>query len=284
MGPISDDGPFFWHFASFSQVARDFFRPITATDPEDSIGERVLLLLLGIAVLYAAVFLLVPFVFVRREWRALPLKGTSAVFFAALGLGFILFEITMIQRLVLFLGYPTYSLTVTLASLLVFTGLGALLSNRLGVRARTAVGVVFAVLSALTAFYEFGLDGVTNGLLDQSLPIRVVVALAMLAPLGLCLGMFMPLGLGVVNGLSAHPDEYVAWAWAVNGFFSVIGSVLSTILAMSIGFRSVQLIALGVYAVAVLAFARLSSRAARLEPVPLLDGVIPERVPDAVLD
>ncbi len=133
VGPISDDGPFFWHFASFSQVARDFFRPITATDPEDSIGERVLLLLLGIAVLYAAVFLLVPFVFVRREWRALPLKGTSAVFFAALGLGFILFEITMIQRLVLFLGYPTYSLTVTLASLLVFTGLGALLSNRLGV-------------------------------------------------------------------------------------------------------------------------------------------------------
>ncbi len=146
------------------------------------------------------------------------------------------------------------------------------------------MGVVFAVLCALTAFYEFGLDGVTNGLLDQSLPIRVVVALAMLAPLGLCLGMFMPLGLGVVNGLSAHPDEYVAWAWAVNGFFSVIGSVLSTILAMSIGFRSVQLIALGVYAVAVLAFARLSSRAARLEPVPLLDGVIPERVPDAVLD
>ena len=52
-------------------------------------------------------------------------------------------------------------------------------------------------------------------------------------PLGLCLGMFMPLGLGVVNGLSDHPDEYIAWAWAVNGFFSVIGSVLTTILSQA---------------------------------------------------
>ena len=56
----------------------------------------------------------------------LPAKPMSALYFAALGLGFIFFEITMIQRLVLYLGYPTYSLTVTLASLLVFTGLGAL--------------------------------------------------------------------------------------------------------------------------------------------------------------
>ena len=243
----------------------DFFRPISATDPEDSIGERVLVLLLAIAVLYAALFLLVPFLFVRREWKALPHKGISALYFAALGLGFILFEITMIQRLVLFLGYPTYSLTVTLASLLVFTGLGALLSNRFTAQARTVVAVVFAALCALTAFYEFGLDRVTNGLLDQSLAVRVVVALAVLAPLGLCLGMFMPLGLGVVNRLSDHPDEYVAWAWAVNGFFSVIGSVLSTILAMSYGFSAVQLVALGVYGVAVLAFLRLRTRG---EPTP----------------
>ena len=61
----------------------------------------------------------------------------------------------------------------------------------------------------------------------------------------MCLGMFMPLGLGVVSAMSPYPDEFVAWSWAVNGFFSVIGSVLSIILAMSIGFRAVQGIALG---------------------------------------
>jgi len=76
--------------------------------------------------MYAAVFLLAPFFAVRRKWRALPAKGTSAVYFAALGLGFMFFEITMIQRLVQFLGYPTYSLTVTLAAILLSTGVGAL--------------------------------------------------------------------------------------------------------------------------------------------------------------
>ena len=98
------------------------------------------------AVLYAAIFLLAPFFFVRREWKVLPAKPLSALYFAALGLGFIFFEITMIQRLVLYLGYPTYSLTVTLASLLVFSGLGALLSQRLAPRAGTVVPVVFVVL------------------------------------------------------------------------------------------------------------------------------------------
>lgn len=258
---ISDDGPFFWHFSSFSNVFKDFFTPISATDPEDSIGERVLVLLLGISVLYAAIFLLVPFLFVRKEWKALPRKGISAVYFATLGLGFMLFEISMIQRLVLFLGYPTYSLTVTLASILVFTGLGALLSNRIAHRARSVLPIVFAVLCGLVAFYQWGLGGIIDSLLSEALWLRVLVALIVLAPLGLCLGMFMPLGLRVVGGLSDHADEYIAWAWAVNGFFSVIGSVLTTMLAMSFGFRAVQILALGVYAIAVLAFFRLARRA-----------------------
>ena len=80
---------------------RTIFESIKAGDPELLLGERVLILLLGFAVLYAAIFLLAPFFFVRREWKVLPAKPLSALYFAALGLGFIFFEITMIQRLVL---------------------------------------------------------------------------------------------------------------------------------------------------------------------------------------
>jgi hypothetical protein len=69
--------------------------------------------------------------------------------------------------------------------------------------------------------------------------------------------MFMPLGLGRVASLTEHGEEYVAWGWAVNGFFSVIGSVLTTILSMAVGFRLVQLAALGAYAIAVVAFMTL---------------------------
>ncbi len=104
---------------------------VTDLDVEVGIGERVLLLLLLVAILLAAVFLLGPFLLVRSTWRQLPDKATTAPIFGILGLAFIALEITMIQRLVQFLGYPTYSLTVTLATLLVSTGVGALGSRRL---------------------------------------------------------------------------------------------------------------------------------------------------------
>jgi len=77
-----------------------------------------------------------------------------------------------------------------------------------------------------------------------------------------CLGFFMPLGLGAVAGLTRFPREYVAWGWAVNGFASVVGAVLSTILAMTFGFRVVLFLALVAYAIAILALRGLL----RLEP------------------
>ena len=270
IGPVTDDSPFFWHFVSFDSVIRNILHPLDAQNPEDSVGERVLLLLLGISVLYAFLFLLAPFFFVRREWRALPGKGISAVYFAALGLGFMFYEITMIQRLVRLLGYPTYSLTVTLASILVFTGIGALISKRLAGR-RWLMPVLLVALLVLTVFYETGLDGLTDSLLDQGLAIRVIVSLAVLAPLGFCLGMFMPLGLSLVGRLTDHADEYIAWSWAVNGFFSVIGSVLTTILSMSYGFSTVQYLGLVIYAVAALAFTRIAA-VARRTPQPVSDA------------
>ena len=170
---VTDDKPFFWHFVGFGTVLRHIFTPLDAHNPEDVIGERVLLLLLAVAILFAAVFLLAPFFFVRKEWRRLPSKGVSAVYFAALGLGFMFFEITMIQRLVRFLGYPTYSLTVTLASILVFTGLGALLSKRFAARARPGASrSVRGARSRSRCFYVFALDGVTDSLLTSALGVR----------------------------------------------------------------------------------------------------------------
>jgi hypothetical protein len=269
IGAISDDSPYFWHFSRFSDVLAHIAQPLTSNDPENVKGERVLLLLLAIATVFAAVFLLAPFIFVRKRWRALPAKGTSAVYFAALGLGFMLFEITMIQRLVLFLGYPTYSLTVTLATLLVSTGIGALLSRRVQNPAR-AMPFLLLALTALTLFYSFALDDLMRGsLLSTGLAVRVLFAVAVMAPLGLCLGMFMPFGLVRVGALTTHTEEYVAWSWAVNGFFAVIGSVLTTMLSMTFGFHAVQFGALAVYGLAVIMFLRLP----RPNPTVALDAI-----------
>jgi hypothetical protein len=257
VGPIYDDSPFFWHFSRFASVIAGFAEQAGLIDLEDAIGERVLLLLLAIAAFFAALFLLLPFVLIRDVWRALPRKLESAAFFAALGLGFMFFEISLIQKLTLFLGYPTYSLTVTLMSLLVFTGVGSMTSGLYAGRRTAALGVLLGAIVALTLFYQFGIDAVTGAFLGAPLLARAAVVVVMLAPLGICLGAFMPIGLATVSDLTTYKDEYVAWGWAVNGFFSVIGSVLTTILSMTIGFRAVLLLGLLVYVAAVLVMRRI---------------------------
>ena len=258
---ISDDGPFFWHFTSFDTVLGDMVHPVDPGDLElfeVGIGERVLLLLLVVATLFAAVFLLLPFVAIRGIFTRLPRKGRSVIYFASLGFGFIFIEITLIQKLTLFLGYPTYSLTVTLASILLFTGVGALLSGRWAGQVQRAIPVLGVAIVALTLFYAFALAPLTDALLTTPLLARVAVAFLVLAPLGLCLGMFMPLGLGAVAALTDHPSEYVAWGWAVNGFASVVGSVLTTMLAMAFGFQTVLFVALAIYLVALVALRSLA--------------------------
>jgi len=255
--PTTDDDPFFYHFVRYGTVFKDLFHSINTDDREDAVGERVLVLLLAISVVVALVFLLAPFLAIRRTWRKLPKKGRSALFFASLGFGFIFFEITLIQLLNLFLGYPTYSLTVTLMSLLIFTGIGAYLSGRRRAQANT-VPFLLVGITALTLFYLFGLTPMTDALLNLAFTLRVLISFIVLAPLGLCLGMFMPLGLERVSGLSEYPREYVAWGWAVNGFASVTGSVLATILSMVVGFDIVLVLGLAAYGLAVLAWATLS--------------------------
>lgn len=131
-------------------------------------------------------------------------------FFAAIGVGFLLFEIALIQRFTLFLGFPTYALSVVLFSLLVFTGLGSLASSRACEPRR-------ALVAALGA------------------------ACVLIAPPALLLGTAMPIGLGRLRGLHANA---VPWAWAINGVSSVLASVLAVAVAITWGFRVVTLLAL----------------------------------------
>jgi spermidine synthase len=171
LNPVSDNSPFFWHFARF----RDVFRtPLDEhdyiPDPEDSKGERVLLVMLGVTSVFSAVFLLLPLVALRNVWREVPYKINAGVYFAALGLGFMFFEICLIQKLTLFLAYPSYSLTVTLFALLISSGTGSLLSERYAQRRGAASGVLLVAISVMAWFYQY----VVPVMVDQfiGLPLR----------------------------------------------------------------------------------------------------------------
>jgi len=262
--PVTDDSPFFWHFTRFRDA---FSRPWRAGKDipayELATGEQTLLILLGVATAFAGVFLLLPLALIQDVWKQIPTKGYAVGYFGALGLGFMFFEVCLIQKLTLVLGYPTYSLTVTLFSLLIFAGIGSFLSEtytRVLGRNRALVALL-GVLIALTTFYLFGLPGLEVWFAKATFPARVIAVIAILAPLGLCLGAFMPIGVSAIAGTTKFDREYIAWAWAVNGFFSVVSSVLSTILAMTIGFNMVLIAACVIYGLGIFCLSRIPETA-----------------------
>ncbi len=255
LGPVWDNSPFFWHFVRF----RDAFTGSERGrwDWEDAVGERMLASLLVLVTLLAACFLILPLIVLRRIWREVPLKTNAGLYFAAIGMGFMFIEVCLIQMLTLYLGYPTYALSVTLFGLLVFAGIGSLMSGRWLEQRNRSLVALLVLLAGIVLFLQLGFPLMVDATVGAALPIRLLVTVAMLAPVGLCLGHFMPLGLESVAALGIHPKEYVAWAWAVNGFFSVITSVLSTILAMSFGFTTVLAIGLSCYLIGVASLWRI---------------------------
>jgi hypothetical protein len=241
----TDDRPFFFSFYRWRDVWT-----AARLDPNRStaMGQLMLILMLGQAVVLGGALILVPIA--TRERAALRLRGRMGIlfYFAALGLGFICLEIPLIQKFVLFLGYPTRSLTVTLAGLLVATGLGSLASHRVAGPPLVAIRRLLAMLILVTGGYLVLLPPIFEAFLQASASVRVVVTLALLLPLGLVLGGFFPLG------IRALPDQsFVPWAWAMNALATVVGTILAIIVAMTFGFVAVMIGALVTYVLGVLA-------------------------------
>lgn len=252
---ITDERPFFWHFTPFSTVLTNWER--TYEDSEIAIGERLLVVVMGVATLVAAVLLWLPFALTRRRDGAAAVgrgrgRGRFFAYFAALGLGFMLIEISMIQRFALLLGFPTLSLSVSLFTLLIATAIGARFSH-LARRVGGLVGVTGA-LAVLTILYLLVAAPITDVALAWPQWARIVVVFSLLFPVGLLLGVFLPTGIDAVveagGADAADRGRLVAWSWAVNGFFSVLGSSLTTLISMAYGFNTAVLAGLVLYVVA----------------------------------
>ncbi len=254
---IDDNRPFFWHFTPFEDIVGDWSR--SYDDTEIAIGERLLMVLIMIAFLVASAFLWLPFALTRRRGGERPRRvegrGRMFVYFASIGLGFMFIEISMIQRFSLLLGYPTLSLSVSLFTLLLATAIGARFSGRVGAQPSIGLPAAVAALCAVTLLYLAISDAVTDVALAWSEPLRIVLVIAMLFPVGMALGVFLPAGIDRATGLTAEApdgerDRFVAWCWAVNGFFSVIGSSVTTVASMTFGFDRTVTFGLALYVVA----------------------------------
>lgn len=246
--PPEDDRPFFFHFFKWQQTGTVLALLGKTWQPFGGSGYLILLALLMVVAVLSVALVVVPVAAIRRRHRrGLAESGGWArpvVYFSGLGLGFLLVEVALIQRSIAFLDHPAQAFSVVLFGLLVSSGVGSMLSARL--RWRPAL----AALAVAIAAYPWLLPRAVSAFLASGLPVRLLVTLALLAPLGLLMGVPFPRGL---RALGETGPSWVPLAWGVNGFASVASAVLAALIALSWGFTVVFLSAALAYLLALAA-------------------------------
>jgi hypothetical protein len=228
VAPVYDDAPFFFFTLKPSQILGAGTEH--GIDWKVNMGVAVLLMLVVISALAVLAFLIIPLLFSAEARHGA--KWVPLIYFVAIGLGYIVVEITLIQRLVLFLGHPIYAMTVVVFLMLLSSGAGSITSRRI-FSDPARVRVAFAVVVAILAAYYFGLSPVLHLLIGLPQTVKILIASALIIPLGFVMGMPFPCGLRMLSERGS--DNLVEWAWAMNAASSVLGSVLAMTVAIQFG-------------------------------------------------
>jgi|GEM_PF-6816251 len=253
--PATDANPFFFQFSppwsKWTKREMHFGQLYGSS-------STLLVLCLLMAVILTIVLLGVPLYVRRADVAGDRNIRSSVLYFGCLGLGFMAFELPAIQVMTLFLGHPTYALSVVLLGLLAAAGVGSTLMGRIpnswGPKALLGI-VALAVASWL------GLLAGVHAFIDQPDAVRFGVTLLYVFAIG------VPLGMPFVSGIRLLPEDrphQVAWAWAANGASAVIGSCLLMILMVWGGSGAAFAVAAVCYALAWVARGRLASTSAAM--------------------
>ena len=238
IAPVTDNAPFFFFTLKASQIlGEQGLRK--GIDWKVNLGVLVLILVLIISACAVLLFLILPLAFKAGLLRQSPVP---LLYFVAIGLGYILVEITFIQRFVLFLGHPTYALTVVIFLLLLSSGVGSLTSRLWLPQPRMAWIPLVLVIATLLSYVSF-LPGRLAGLVALPFTYRLLISALLLVPLGFVMGMPFPTGLRALSWPQAGAPAIAApaignmveWAWAMNAAASVLGSVLAMVIAIQFG-------------------------------------------------
>ncbi len=232
--PVTDDNPYFLSFEK----------------PLPGVVEVLLYASVGIV----AIFLLVPFAWMkrRREEEVGTKKSeigiaTMIPYFAALGMGFILIELALLQKLILLMGNPTMTFALLLFTLLISSGAGSLLSARIAKNNMKNLVFIIGGIAGLGILYFLFLPPIIYSTIAEPIEAKAAVSIAILAPIGFLMGMPLPTGMRL---LKVHRPDYIPWMWAVNGAFSVLGAVLAIALGIMYGSSLAMILGILIYLIA----------------------------------
>lgn len=239
IAPATDNKPFFDNNIGFSNLTIDGMLETFAQDEKGilalkdrPVAETTLLAILIQTIIIATLLILVPL-------RKLKGKGKSTfskpylIYFACLGLGYIMMQICLIQKFTLFLGQPVYTLLTVVSTMLISSGIGSMFSIKFFANSKQKLYIIFGIIVVLAVALGFLVPVIFDSLVRLELMWRVIVSALIIAPLGFFMGMPFPIGLTLIDD---NDRRYAAFAWGINGFFSVIGTVTAIILAMTAGF------------------------------------------------
>lgn len=231
----TDDKPFFFELRKLETL----FTGINSTVLPLNIfsGQTVLFIVLFVVLLLGIMFILSP-LYVLKKKNKEQLAVHNILYFTFIGLGFMLVEIVLTQKLVLYLGHPSFSLSIALFSILLFSGLGSNFHDNSFLKKRTTL----IVLSAILLLVIVTLSPILSATLGAPFAVRVLITLLILAPLSFFMGTAFPAGASRVD------EKELPFLWGINGFFSVIASVTAIIISINMGFTFVFYISFICYA------------------------------------
>ena len=232
--PATDDKPYYTGYIKPRTI------PLLLGHLADISDEWGYLLLLGTflqSLVFGMLIIVLPLVFRGRELFA-GRRGTLGViaYFGCLGLGYMMAEVYLIQRFSYFLADPVFANAIIITILLISSGIGSLASSTRKLPRAALIRYAVGGIVALTLVYLVALPPLLRALLGLPLAVKALVAVILVAPMGLCMGIPFPSGL---SALSQGRKEILPWAWGVNGALSVTGSVLTRMISMSAGFTVV---------------------------------------------
>ena len=231
VAPTTDNRPFFFHTTKI----KDQFQTAFGRSMLFGNGLSALMTLMAISVTFVTLFVVGPLLLFGAELRGTRWRRWLG-YFGMLGAGFMLIEVALLQRFVLLLGHPVYSLTVTLFSVLLGTGIGSLLSRRISdARLARTIQLVLGAIVLVAILAIVALPAIIRGAISESHAMRIALTVLLIAPAGVLMGMPLPAGIRL---MAANDSALVPWAWGMNGALSVIGATLAVFIAMNWGFSA----------------------------------------------
>ncbi|HEX4274457.1 MAG TPA: hypothetical protein VHZ74_03830 [Bryobacteraceae bacterium] len=242
--PVTDNRPFFFYTVQPRDVGQYLLDSARAADVKVNVAVPKLFSALIVSVIAVVIILILPPLVLGTRLPPERSVRSFLMYFLAIGAGYILIEVALIQKFVLFLGHPTYALTVVIFSMLISSGLGSFLSRRLVNDRNGRLIAVLAAAAALVGVLAAIVQPVLTAGVGMPLPVKMIATVLMIAPAGFVMGIPFPTGLRL---LEHRHQPSVRWAWSLNAAASVLGSVGAIVLALYLGLVATMLIGGGLY-------------------------------------